>query len=255
MQNNAISYPPLSKQHFSDLLKLKQKKFCIINGKTLAEGVNLIGQLCQNGISPSEIITSQPHLADVFAEKVRCRIYLTGEKEMAKLTETTSPAPLVSVMNIPKFELKNYKRLLYLAGIKDPGNMGTMFRIAAAFNWDGVVLAPECCEVFSPKVIRASLGSVFWLPSDTKDTDWLKGQNAVKIGLEVRAKQTLDEFTQNLNPEQALILVIGSEAEGISSQIKQELTLSVKIPLCGRMESLNAAVAAGIAIYEFSRNF
>jgi RNA methyltransferase, TrmH family len=243
----------LSKNHLAELLRLKQKKYRQQESRTLVEGFNLVEQLVHNGFMPDELITSSPELVFQLLKGKNCIAYHAKEFEIAKLTETETPQPLVGVFPIPNLRISKYQRLVYLDGIRDPGNLGTIFRTVAAFGWDGVALSNDCCEVFSPKVIRASLGSVFWIPSQTGDSKWLASQAALKIGLLTDGEIKLPD----IKPEQGkpMILIIGSESTGISTEIRQELTLEAVIPISDKMESLNAAVAAGIAIYAISNRF
>jgi len=118
---------------------------------------------------------------------------------------------------------------------------------------NGIVLSPDCCEVFSPKVVRASLGSVFWMPSIVENNTWLAEQKAMKVGLSSHGNVKLHDI--KLTPNQPIIIVIGSEANGIRQEVIAELTEMATIPISSTMESLNAAVAAGIAVYEITGRF
>jgi len=244
---------PISKIHLQELQKLHQKKFRKTEQKVVVEGWNLIEQLIYNRIYPMEIITSQPDMLQGKLIEQDCRFYSALEHEIAKLADTETPQPILAVYPIPEFNLTNYQIILYLDGIQDPGNLGTIFRIAASFNLDGIALSPTCCEVFSPKVIRASLGSVFWIPSISADANWLHAQKAEKVGLIAKSKTKLCELS--LAKAKQVIIVIGSEGNGIGTEVGAELTHEVSIPISRQMESLNAAVAAGIAVYEISRAF
>lgn len=243
----------LSKNHLKELKKLHQKKFRKSEQKTLVEGLNLIDQLLHNGLVPLEIITSDPDTVVSKFKAFKCPVYSAKKHEIMQLAETETPQPIVAVISIPDFILVDYKIILYLEGIQDPGNLGTIFRTAAAYNLDGIVLSPDCCEVFSPKVIRSSLGSVFLIPSITADKEWLSKQHAEKIGLIVSGETTIKNI--HIQSEQSLIIVIGSEGSGISKEILPLLTQTASIPISTKMESLNAAVAAGIALYEITGRF
>ncbi len=250
---NTYKIIELSKNHFQEIKKLKQKKNRRNDQKTLVEGLNLLEQMLDNGIFPLEIITGKPELSGSVFKGTKCPVYLAKHHEIMQLAETETPQSVVAVFNIPDFKLLQYKFILYLDGIQDPGNLGTIFRTAAAFKIEGVVLSPDCCEVFSPKVIRASLGSVFWIPSITEDDEWLANQKAEVIGLTVSGATTLNNL--KLNRDKPLIVVIGSEGNGISKEISALLTDTASIPISTKMESLNAAVAAGIALYEITGRF
>jgi TrmH family RNA methyltransferase len=248
MNSEQATFPQLSKNHLAELKKLHQKKFRHLEGRTLAEGMNLIEQLHANGINPLQLITDQSEMVQKLFRTYRCEVLLAKPHEIGQLAETETPQPLIGVYFIPEPVIKQYDTALYLDGIRDPGNLGTVFRTASAFGIDAIFLSADCCEVWSPKVIRASLGSVFWLPSITADSAWLKEQKAEKAGLVMDGSILLKDFV----PDKTLplILVIGSEGSGISTEIAELLTVTLSIPISDRMESLNASVAAAIAMYE-----
>jgi len=239
---------PLSKSHLSELKKLKQKKFRRLENQTLVEGRNLIEQLIANGFAPEEIITSSAESVSEILGKTKCDIYTAKPHEINELTDTETPQPIASVYEIPQFSITEYKVVLYLDGIRDPGNLGAIFRTAAAFSVGGIVLSPDCCEVFAPKVVRASLGSVFFLPSEVCEPSWLKTQSAEKICLVMDGSISLQDL--KLDKTKPVIVIIGSEGSGISEEVLSSADQKVCIPISKKMESLNAAVSAGIAVYE-----
>jgi len=242
---------PLSKIHLTALKKLQQKKFRKSEQQVLVESWNLLEQLIANGIKPIEVISTQPDEVLHKFPGLSCPIFSAQEHELKNLAETETPQSIVAVYQIPAFEVSGYKVILYLDGIQDPGNLGTIFRIATAFNLDGIAMSQDCCEVYSPKVIRASLGSVFWMPSETTDVAWLGKQTADKIGLIANSEIKLEDL--QLSTEKSIIIVIGSEGNGISNSVRTELSKEVFIPITKQMESLNAAVATGIAVYEITQ--
>jgi TrmH family RNA methyltransferase len=249
--NNQENFTPLSKIHLSELKKLQQKKFRSLEKQVLVEGWNLIEQLIANGIKPIKVISTQPDEVLHKLSGLDCPVISAKEQELRSLAETETPQAIIAVYKIPLFTISSYRAMLYLDGIQDPGNLGAIFRIAAAFNLDGIALSQDCCDVFSPKVIRASLGSVFWRPSITADENWLKKQAVNKIGLMANSDLKLADL--QLEQEKPILIVIGSEGNGIRNNVRAELTSEVSIPIAKQMESLNAAVAAGIAIYEISQ--
>lgn len=248
--NQELRILPLSKSHLSELKKLKQKKFRRLENQTLVEGRNLIEQLIANGFEPEEIITSSAEAASEFSGKTKCDIYTAKPHEINELTDTETPQPFAAVFEIPQFIIEKYQVILYLDGIRDPGNLGAIFRTAAAFGVDGIVLSPDCCEVFAPKVVRASLGSVFFLPSEVREPAWLKTQSAQKVALVMDGNTRLQELIISNN--KPVIVIIGSEGSGISEEVLSSAGQKVSIPIAEKMESLNAAVSAGIAVYEIT---
>lgn len=257
----------MSKNHLARLKKYQQKKFRQAEQLVLVEGWNLLEQLVSNGIHPVEIYTSEDiaTVAETLEQRAEsawlqpsqserskgmCTLYPATEHDIKQLSETESPQSVIALVEIPALTLEDFRAVIYLDGIRDPGNMGTIFRIASGFGFDGIVLSPDCCEVFSPKVIRASLGSVFWIPTLISTGEWLQSTEAVFIGLDARGDSTLRQL--RLSADEPVVLVIGSESAGISHSVQTRLDYRICIPIRSNMESFNASVAAGIAAYELA---
>jgi len=235
----------LSKQKIKDLSKLSLKKYRQQLGQVLVEGMNTIDQLVVNGIMPLELYYSQHYglverLATIPAFEVR-------QDELNRICMTKTPQSLAALYAVPKLEGRTFQRAFYLDGISDPGNMGSIFRIASAFGFDAIILSPQCCDPFSPKVIRASLGSVFWLAGMEEKAQWLAEQEARVFCLDMHAEQSLHELM--IAAISRIVVVIGSEAHGLSADVKAMPFERVRIIMQPDMESLNAAVAAGIVAH------
>ncbi len=240
---------PLSKQRIKELVKLSMKKHRKRQGQVLVEGVNTISQLISNGIMPLELYHSRE--IEWLENCGSTPAIEISEADMSKICKTEAPQSLAALYAIPDFRDNAFKRAFYLDGVSDPGNMGTIYRIASAFGFDAVILAHSCCDPFSPKAIRSSLGSVFWIPSMDGDSQWLSEQHAQVIVLSVKADKTLEDIV--LQQDRQVIVVIGSEAHGVSDDIMHLPAEFVRIRMQIGMESLNAAVVSGIVahhIYE-----
>ena len=172
---------------------------------------------------------------------------------MSRICDTRQPQALAALYDIPMQRLVEFNRAIYLDRISDPGNLGTIFRTAAAFCIEQIILSPQCCEPTSPKVIRASLGSVFWVPYIVEGYDWLLSQNALTIAADAKAQASLGSLTVPLKDPSGhnkIILVIGSEAHGVDESILRNCTQRIRIDMHESMESLNASVAAGIMMWK-----
>ena len=236
----------LSKDKIKNISKLKQKKYRQLNGAVLVEGIRLIEQIQKYQVELEElyVLESSENLKSNFQAK---DVYLVKEYQLKKLTSTQNPQPIAALIRQKQIALKDRKFLIYLDGIKEPGNLGTIIRTATAAGISGVILSPDCCEYYNPKVIRASLGSVFFLPIEIHDFEWLKKQKAKIISTIMEDAENIFEvspITENI------ILVIGSEAFGISEEILKISHKKIKIPTSKNIESINASVAAGIAIFQ-----
>ena len=236
----------LTINHAKELAKLQQKKYRVLNNKTIVEGLRLIDQLNDYGINFDELIISNKSEIDISKYSAK-QILTASQDKMKKITATKTPQSIAAVIPLIPIPIIETQFLLYLDGISDPGNMGTIFRTATAAGVSGMILSPDCCEIYNPKVIRASLGSVFYLPSETHDHNWLQSLQTTIIATTLKDSTNLFE----LKKPASLMLVIGSEAFGVSKEILQLAQHKVKIPIPGNIESINAAVAAGIAIYHF----
>ena len=133
---------------------------------------------------------------------------------------------------------------VYLEGVADPGNVGTILRAAHAFCDGAVVLGPDCADPYSPKAVRASMGAVFARPPARGGFDELHG---LRLALDVRADLTLSEL--ELQPP--VVLCVGAERRGLPNELLTAAEARARIPLRrGGPESLNAAMAATVALYE-----
>ena len=144
-------------------------------------------------------------------------------------------------------------RWLILDGLQDPGNVGTIWRTADALGADGLVLVNHCADPFSPKTVRATMGACFRLPVYEAEAEALPGL-LERSGLPLYAT-ALREDTADIRTAQLsrCAVVIGSEGRGVSQELLELSKKTVKIPMRERCESLNAAVAAAVILWEMGR--
>ncbi|PKN77845.1 MAG: rRNA methylase [Candidatus Cloacimonetes bacterium HGW-Cloacimonetes-1] len=238
----------LSIERLKYLSKLIQKKYRQQFQQVIVEGKNTIEQLICNGNYPSEIYyTEDPEKTykDIPTLQV-------SKKEMLRICDVDSPQSIAALYNIPVFLEQKYTRALYLDGINDPGNLGSIFRSASAFGIDLIAISPNSCETFSPKVIRSSLGSVFWIPHIVADAAWFQEISATKICADMNGGTPLKLFKYDC--KKSVIIAIGSEAHGVSSEIRAACSDIVNIEMTSEMESINASVAAGIMCWSLFSN-
>lgn len=237
---------------------LKSAKYRSETDLFAVEGDHLCGELadCANAI---EYFLYTEKAAEKYPETVRkasekaFETAVITEELSEYISDTKSPQGLFAAAErfgapIPK----NPQRLVVLDGIQDPGNVGTIIRSAEAFGFDGVLYSPNCADVFTPKTLRASMGSVFRVPtqfySGTENLrGWLRGFTVFGAMLDESAKR-LGEVKF---PEKTAI-VIGSEGRGISPEIAEICDERIYIPIRGA-ESLNAAMAAAVLLWELSK--
>ncbi|MDE3132963.1 MAG: RNA methyltransferase [Acidobacteriota bacterium] len=138
--------------------------------------------------------------------------------------------------------------VLYLHGVSDPGNVGTVLRSAAAFGASCVALGPGSADPFSPKAVRASMGAIFSVPVARASPGQLPGTT---IALDAGAERELSAVAADLVPQAEISVLIGAEREGLPAEVIAACEHAARIPIAS--ESLNAAIAASLALYELRR--
>ena len=236
--------PELSLQRIKSLAKLKQKKYRLSEKQVIVECRRTLEQLASWGILAQEL-----YLGEDALPLPAYKTYSISSQALERICDSEHPAGLAGLFPLPQPREMDFSSAFYLDSIGDPGNMGTIFRIAAAFGIQCLLLSPECCEVSSPKVIRASLGAVYKVPYQICPLDKLKSTSAKLIALDMAGSTELKDFCWR---DTRFIIVLGSEAHGINPEIRALADSAVRIGMPGEMESLNVAVCAGIAAYQIT---
>lgn len=154
--------------------------------------------------------------------------------------------------NVPSNKTKSQnKRLLVLENIQDPGNLGTMLRTAEAAGMTGIIMSGDCTDIFSPKVVRASMGSIFRMPFIYCE-DFIKALNKIKEkGITIYAAYLHGGVPyKEIEFDSNYAILIGNEGNGLTDSAVNAANKRVFIPMSGEIESLNAAVAAAILMYK-----
>ena len=229
----------LTKAALQRLRSLREKKHREALGLFVVEGEKVVGELLAARFPFVEI-----HATPAWPGE---KTHALTETEMARASHFPTPSSVLAVGKIlrPPLAPGALDRGLTLAldGVQDPGNVGTLLRIADWFAFDRVVLSPDCADVFHQKVIDASMGSFARVPAPTADLAAALAATTVPIlGCDLTGKSV-----HELPPLRDAVVVIGSEGRGLSAALRPLVTYYVTIPKFGAAaESLNAAVAAAI---------
>jgi TrmH family RNA methyltransferase len=187
----------------------------------------------------------------------RAELVLVSEPVMAAMSSTITPQGIISICSVADNDFSKLKpsgrsRYIYLHEIQDPGNAGTILRTADAMGIDAVIVSPGSVDMYSPKVVRATAGSLWHVPLFTGITlAQLNEQlpNVDKIALSAQGNKSLLEVKEL--PD--VVAIFGNEARGIDALIGSDV-MQVSIPMTGNAESLNLAAAAAIVIFHLSHN-
>lgn len=192
-----------------------------------------------------------------FSEKFDC--FLIPDSLFKEISDTDTPQGILTVIKNKQALAADFsfedKHIIVLDSLRDPGNIGTIIRTAEAMGFNSIFLTKGCTDIYSPKVLRSTMGSVFrtniFEGCTPDDIDLIKQKGYTVIST---ALQKNSVFLKDAPTTSKSAIVIGNEAEGVSDEVLDVSDIIVKIPMQGKTESLNAAVAAAIVMYHFSIN-
>jgi len=244
-----------------DVRALHMRKAREESGLFLAEGVRTVREALDLGITPTQLIyvrgardQKAVALTRRQAQQAGAEIIETSAQVMEKIARRENPQSVVGVFRqrrLPLSELDPAKSPLWVAleGVRDPGNLGTVIRTADAVGAGGIILIGTVCDPYSIEAVRATMGSIFAVPIFTADTDqaasFLRGWPGSCVGT---ALQT-DIVYRDIAYTAPSLIVSGAEQHGLSDAIRGACRNLVKLPMRGRADSLNLAVATGIVLY------
>ena len=237
------------------------------------EGPHLVEEALRSGVEIDAVLASpsgEKHLERLgfsgAAGKPSAtpRVLRTTDRLFASIAATETPQGIAALVRLPEYGFEDIVRglplVVVLVGVQDPGNVGTIVRSAEAFGASGIVAAAASASPYGPKAMRASAGSVFRLPT------LLRAQPAVLLAQLHVAGVLLAATTSGLSPEGPqprephavdlrgpVALLIGGEAHGLPNPVLRSADAAIRIPLAHPVESLNAAVAASVVLYEAAR--
>lgn len=235
--------------------RMKSKSFIIEGIKTIEEAI-VNGHPIKNIIYTDQLLTTKDGEEFFQGIKHMKNLVYVPNNIFKEISDTENPQGILGIASFEYRDMVEIERedkpfLLYLDGVQDPGNMGTIIRTADAFKVDGIIITEGCVDPYNPKVVRATMGSIFRVPLYYV-LDGVEELNRLKDkGIKIYAT-SLEEsrFIYDVDFKESLLLVIGNESKGVSEEIFSLSHRLIKIPMPGKAESLNAGVAASIIMYE-----
>ena len=235
----------LNNEHIKEILKLKEKKYRDLSDTFLVEGRHLVLEAHREK-KIVELILEQDELFPLDVNT----LYVSSSV-MNKLSDLKTPSNVMAV--VKKLDEKEVgEKILILDNIQDPGNLGTIIRSAVAFNFDTIVLSPKTVDLYNHKVVRSTQGMMFHTNivirepvsfiNELKNEGYKIVGTKVTNGVDVRESKTYSHFA----------LIIGNEGKGMSEELSELCDEYLYIKMNDQCESLNAAVAASILMYEIS---
>lgn len=228
----------------------------------IIEGIKIIEEALLNNITLKYIfITDKLQTTpegSSFYEKIQYNknvVHIT-EGIFKEISDTENPQGIIGVAKFHTSKLedlinKDNPALIFLDALQDPGNLGTIIRTCDAFNLDGIILGEGSVDPYNPKVVRATMGSIFRVPllvsnNSLETLSKLQSDNIKILSTSLEA----DLPIYDIDYRQGFAIVIGNESKGVQGEILNLSDQLIKIPMPGSAESLNAGVAASIIMYE-----
>jgi TrmH family RNA methyltransferase len=247
-----------------EVKSLKEKKHREAKGMFFIEGIKFVEEALKEKINISRLLISD-RLVEVsggmeMLQKIESgyNVYTLPHKLFKEVSDTENPQGILAVLNSSNCLLEdvynNMNFFIVLDAIQDPGNLGTIIRTADAVGATAVVMSKGCVDVYNPKVLRSTMGSLFHVPICYGEdvSDILNKMKSRGIRLCAADLEGTENYF-NLKYKDNIAIIIGNEANGISETVRDAADTLVKIPMAGKAESLNASVAAGLLMYEVMR--
>ncbi|MES1200342.1 MAG: RNA methyltransferase [Pseudomonadota bacterium] len=244
------------------LKTLHAKKGRAETGLFLAEGARLAAEASELGIWPEVMVVSEaalerPQVRALVeaAGKHGVRCVETNEATLAQISKRDNPQTIIGAyrQRLASLDTLGAELVIALEGVRDPGNLGTILRTADSIGANGVVLVGPSCDPFSVEAVRASMGSIFAMPLARASFDELlhfkSERGAALIGASLKGTE--------LDPNEAcparVVLLMGNEQSGLPAEMERACDLLVRIPMRGRADSLNLAIATAVLSYDIWR--
>ena len=243
-----------------NIIQLNQKtKARREQGFFVAEGRKMFGEAPADWIEKvyvSETLTSDPALMEQ-VEKLPYDI--VADSVFRQMSDTQTPQGILTVLRRPSYTLEDIlggknPLVMVLEDLQDPGNAGTILRTGEGAGVSGVLLTRTCVDITNPKVIRSTMGSVYRIPflyveSVVSLTQELKKHNIRTFAAHLKGRNSYDQESYT----GGTAFLIGNEGKGLTEEAANSADCLIRIPMCGKVESLNAAMASGILMYEAAR--
>jgi len=245
------------------LRRLATRRFRDLEGKFLIEGIRFVEEALRSSFSVETLVYCEKAMGNDRGRallEAGIPVLEVEESLFKELADTVTPQGILAVVNWRRYELNDLQAgvkpwlLVLVDGVADPGNLGTIVRSADAAGADGVILLRGTADIFNPKALRATMGSIFHIPvvynSTFEEVKSYLDRHGIKL---VAGMPRVGKVIFESNLTESCALVVGSEPRGPGENVISAVFERVHIPMPGRAESLNAAISTAILLYEAVR--
>ena len=248
----------LSRNEINHIHSLRTSKFRNLHGEFVAEGQKLVGELLRSSFNLTGIYATSEWASanDIVLKEKNIPIHEIREMELARISNLITPNEVLATVKIPveePFSPDNIEDLLLvLDRIQDPGNLGTIIRTADWFGLKTIICSEDTVDVFNPKVVQATMGSLIRVKLHYADLEEFLRSIPGSVDIYGSVSDGKNLFSEPLKRNS--LVIIGNESKGISPGLVPYMSMKIGIPgASGRAESLNASIAAAVICAEFRR--
>ena len=241
---------------------LHQKKYRNELRLFLIEGYKGVDEAFKCGLSIEYVFVSKEYNRNL-DQWPEDKIYLVSEPIMKKISTTDTPPGIVAVAKQHTYKIedvlnKTNPLLLFLENIKDPGNLGTIIRTAAAADVTGIILTDDTVDIYNPKTVRSSAANLWKIPTvkiieKQNLKELINKQKKCQFLATMVTKDRKPVIYYNIDYNQPTVMMFGSEAEGLSQESAEMADELIRIPMSEQVESLNLSISVGVVLYEAVR--
>mgnify|MGYP000761327043 CR=1 FL=1 len=246
-----------SNEQIKNIIQLKEKSKVRKQKKQyVVEGLKMFSEVPKEDLRG--VYVSEHFLKENEGKLQGVNFQTVSDSVFKKISDTVTPQGVLAVVaqkentldEILNNRRKNKSCIVVLDRLQDPGNLGTILRTAEGAGVSGIVMSSDCADIYNPKVIRSTMGSIFRVPFAVVDDLPAAVERIREKGITTYAAHLQGEDYNKGVFEKDIALLIGNEAAGLSKEVSEKADQWIKIPMEGKVESLNAAVAAAILMYE-----
>jgi RNA methyltransferase, TrmH family len=243
---------------------LQSKKGRAETGLFLAEGARLVGEAADLGVTPAYLAIAdaafaRPAIASLARrlEAAGAKVMITSEAILEAISKRDNTQTVIAAFRQPENPIAaldgaNGKLFVALDGVRDPGNLGTIWRTCDAVGADGLILIGQTCDPYALEAVRATMGSLFAVPMARCDFAAFDAWRAAG-GLSVYGASLKGAHLAESAPVSRCVALMGNEQSGLAAEIEAQCDRLVKLPMAGRADSLNLAAATSALVYDLWR--
>lgn len=245
-------------EQIKHIKKLFQKKYREEYSEFVIEGIKIVKEALAEKVNLKSIYINEQNKEEILREIPEIEKMNTSIVEnsvFCDISDVVNPQGIIAIVEKASSNKISYdeKLFLILDGISDPGNMGTIIRTADSLNMKQIIVSKNTLDIYNPKVVRSTMGAIFrvnviYVEDLVKEVENLKSRGIKVYSTDLRT----DKSIYSISYENSAI-VIGNESNGVSREVLDASSDRIKIPMNGKTESLNAAVATSIVLYEANR--